>query len=996
MHLYLPSRSFFRFCTLGAALCLTPACFPQQTPAAQQTPQTSKEVERTLPTYEGQTISGIELAGQPDVNVSELTPLLAVKPGDKFSRQKIDQSVAALKASGRFKGVELEIRPEARGLRILFVLQPAVYFGMYHFPGAENRFAYSRLLQVANYPPRGVYTPVDVRLATDSLERFLQRSGYFQAKVHSELQVDHVHGIANVIFHIALGRRSDFGNVVISGTSEQQAKQLSDKLSSIWARLRTSAIRPGKTYKLHTVENATQFLENSLAAQKRLAAKVDLQGAEYDPETNRADVHFQVDPGPVVNVKLKGAHVWSWTKRNLLPVYAGIGVDPELIQEGRQNLVSYFQSKGFFDANVTTDVTQQSNGETIIYQITKGPRHKVEDVNITGNKTLDDDQLIGHVKVEKANPWLFFLSHGKYSDKLVRDSVDNLKKVYAADGFSDAQVTPKVTSDDGNIVVTFVVNEGQRDIVDALDVVGNSVPVSQLAPHGLKLDSGKPYSQKRADDDRNEISAQYLRMGFLNATFRELAAPVGKDKHRLRVTYQIDEGPRVITSRIETLGRKQTKPDLLARSVTIPPGKPLREDQMLLSENRLYTLGIFDWASIDPRRHITTQTNEDVVVKVHEAKQNVMTYGVGFEIINRGGSIPSGTVAVPGIPPVGLPSNFKTSEKTFWGPRGTFEYTRKNFRGEAESLNFTTFAGRLDQRGSAAYDDPAFLNSNWGTNLTITAEHDAENPIFSLIQGEGGYEFHRPVSSDKTQTVFFRYNYRQTKLTNLLIPDLVPASDQRVRLSTLSASYTRDTRDNPLDAHKGIYETLEISLNPEFLGSNVSFARLLGQMAYYKNVGNRIIFANSIRLGLAQPFSNSHVPISEEFFSGGGSTLRGFPLNGAGPQRTIAACGDPNDPTTCAKITVPVGGNELLILNSELRVPLPIFKGLGVVGFYDGGNVFPRIGFHQFTDLYSNSIGFGIRYATPVGPVRFDIGHNLNAPPGIKSTQYFVTIGQAF
>lgn len=993
MHLHsFCSRPFLRILPLVAGICLTLPCSSQQAPAGQQTPETSQEVQRTLPTYEGQKVSGIELAGQPDLNASELTPLLALKPGDKFSQQKIDQTLAALKSTGRFKGVELEIRPESEGIRILFVLQPAIYFGMYHFPGAEDRFAYSRLLQVANYPPRGVYTPVDVRHATESLEGFLQRSGYFQAKVNSELQIDRVYGIANVVFHVDLGRRADFGNVVISGTSQQQAKQLADKLSSLWARLRTSAIRPGKTYKLHTVENATQYLENSLTSQKHLAAKVELQGAEYDPETNRADVHFQIDPGPVVNVKLKGAHVWSWTQRNLLPIYAGIGVDPELIQEGRQDLVSYFQSKGFFDANVTTDVTQQSNGETITYQITKGPRHKVEKVNITGNKTLGDDQLVGHVKVEKANPWLLFFSHGKYSDALLRDSVDNLKKVYAAEGFSDAQVTPKVSSAAGNITVTFVVNEGQRDIVDALDVVGNSIPVSQLAPHGLKLDPGKPYSQKRADDDRNEISAQYLRLGFLNATFRELAAPVGKDKHRLRVTYQIDEGPRVITSRIETLGRRVTKPDLIARSVTIPPDKPLREDQMLLSENRLYTLGIFDWASVDPRRHITTQTSEDVVVKVHEAKQNVMTYGIGFEVINRGGSVPSGTVAVPGVPPVGLPSNFATSERTFWGPRGTFEYTRKNFRGEAESLTFSTFAGRLDQRGSAAYDDPAFLNSSWGTNLTLTAEHDAENPIFSLVQGEAGYEFHRPVSSDKTQTVYLRYNYRQTKLTDLLIPELVPASDLRVRLSTLSASYTRDTRDNALDAHKGIYETLEISLNPEFLGSNVSFARLLGQTAYYKNIGSGIIFANSIRLGLAQPFSDSHVPISEEFFSGGGSTLRGFPLNGAGPQHNIEVCGT----NGCSQITVPVGGNELLLLNSELRVPLPIKKGLGIVGFYDGGNVFPRIGFHQFTDLYSNSIGVGLRYATPVGPIRFDIGHNLNAPPGIKATQYFVTIGQAF
>jgi outer membrane protein insertion porin family len=217
-----------------------------------------------------------------------------------------------------------------------------------------------------------------------------------------------------------------------------------------------------------------------------------------------------------------------------------------------------------------------------------------------------------------------------------------------------------------------------------------------------------------------------------------------------------------------------------------------------------------------------------------------------------------------------------------------------------------------------------------------------------------------------------------------------------VRLSTLSSTFIRDTRDNALDAHKGIYETLQLDFTPSQLGSNVNFAKLLTQVAYYKKVLGETVWANSLRLGLEQPFSDSHVPLSEKFFSGGGSTLRGFPLNGAGPQRTVPACGNPSDPSTCALIQAPVGGNQLFILNSEFRLPVPLKKGLGVVAFYDGGNVYERIGFHNFAADYSNTVGVGIRYATPVGPVRIDLGHNLNGLPGIKSTQIFITLGQAF
>jgi len=137
------------------------------------------------------------------------------------------------------------------------------------------------------------------------------------------------------------------------------------------------------------------------------------------------------------------------------------------------------------------------------------------------------------------------------------------------------------------------------------------------------------------------------------------------------------------------------------------------------------------------------------------------------------------------------------------------------------------------------------------------------------------------------------------------------------------------------------------------------------------------------------------VPLSEEFFTGGGNTLRGFPLDGAGPQRQVQVCSSGSS-TDCSYIQVPSGGNEQLIINSEARIPVPIKQGLGLAVFYDGGNVFPTVGFHDFSSLYTNNVGLGLRYATPVGPVRIDLGHNLDPVPGVKSTQYFISIGQAF
>ena len=151
-------------------------------------------------------------------------------------------------------------------------------------------------------------------------------------------------------------------------------------------------------------------------------------------------------------------------------------------------------------------------------------------------------------------------------------------------------------------------------------------------------------------------------------------------------------------------------------------------------------------------------------------------------------------------------------------------------------------------------------------------------------------------------------------------------------------------------------------------------------------------------------------------------TLRGSPLLVAGPQQYSTVGGDPADPSTCGPITVPTGGNQLLIVNSEFRIPInQVYKGLSIVPFYDGGNVYKHVGFSSFStncnaaststnpgggtgagvttvepSCFTSSVGIGVRYKTPIGPVRIDLGHNLNNITGIKSTQVFITLGQAF
>ncbi|HJT52580.1 MAG TPA: POTRA domain-containing protein [Candidatus Angelobacter sp.] len=947
--------------------------------------------------YEGQKVASVEIAGRPNLNLRTTNALIAQPMNAPYKQAQVDATVAALKKSGAAEDVQVNVTPEANGLRVLFVLEPAYYFGVFQFSKEASRFPYTRLLQAADYPRQEPYTTGRVEEAESNLLDFFHQIGHFRATVEPALHEDSAHGVVNVEFLIKPGRRAKFGAMKIEGVSPAQARRLTDSVRSLRARIRGAYVKPGKNYSKRALDNGIKYMQGQMAKQHYLAARIGLAAVKYNPRTNRADLSIYVTQGPKIQIKIAGAHIWGRTQKKLIPIYQENTVDPDLVYEGQQDLRSYFQSKGFFDAQVKSQIEHQGPDVTVLYQINKGKRGKVESVAFHGNQHFEDDDLQAKIPIKTARRF-FFWSHGTFSDQLIGKSVKALKGVYENAGYSKVSVTPTVTRHGGNVQVAFQIDEGARDIVELLQLQGNkSIPEDQLTPAGLNLEPGKPYSQQLLNKDRDQIMATYLSKGFLRMTFRASTEADKQNPQHIRVFYNIDEGPQVYTASLYPMGQQHTKPEVIARTANIKVGKPLSETALLQSESQLYTLGdVFDWTSVDTRQPITDQTHTDVLVKVHEAKRNSITYGLGFEAEKRGGNVPGGTVAVPGLPPVGLPSNFKTSEQTFWGPRGSIQYTRRDVRGRAETINIGVFAARLDQRVNAGWLNPRFWNSSWTSTVSASIERSSENPLFTSRLGRAGIQFQRYLDAKKTKSVYVRYNFSRTNLNNLLDPDLVLPTDQNVRLSTITGSFIRDTRDNPLDAHVGIYESFEVDLNPSALGSNTNFVRFLGQTAYYKSIFTQsVVWANSVRLGVEQAFAGARIPLSESFFSGGGSTLRGFPLNGAGPQRSVPVCGNPADPTTCAQITVPVGGPQLFIVNSELRFPTSLISKLGGVAFYDGGNVFTSVGFGDIGN-YSNTIGVGLRYATPVGPVRFDIGRNLNPVNGVSPWQYFITLGQAF
>ena len=950
--------------------------------------------------YEGQTVTAIDLVANPHRDTEPLRSVITQKVGQPYSHDKIGESVLALEKAGKFPKVTAQVIPDPSGLRVSFILEPAYRVGIVDFSVFSRRFAYTRLQQVANLSDEEPYNPARLPTAEAALLDFLHHNGYFQAEVHATSTIDDPNQLVNVTFMGRLGKQARIGNVNIEGPPSQDSARLLHTVRTIRARLTGALLKSGKSYTPDRIKAATKLLKRSLAKEQRLASKVHENQPIYHPETNRADVSFTIEEGPVVTVRTTGAKIsriplMSARKlKTLVPIFSEGTIDRDLVQEGQQNLVDYFQKKGFFDVNVKVNFQRVSDRISLVYDIESGKKHKVRSISFRGNQQVSDQALLSQVLIKKAH----LLSHGSISQKQLKQSVDKLRALYQDIGYEDVKVTPKVVDKEPYLDVVFEIQEGQQTWVEAVQVTGNqTVPLDRLTRgKALPLRANYPFSQRRMVEGRNQIAAAYQTRGYLNSEVKTTVARQPSDPHRVDVTYAITEGQMVRVSDVLYLGQKRTRLSLLHKTAQIEPETVMSRSSLLAAETRLYDLNVFDWSAVGPKKPITDQSEEGVLVRVHEAKRNEITYGFGFEVSHRGGNTPGGTVAVPGLPTVGLGSNkVAPSQSTFASPRGLVEFSRRNMRGLAETFSTSLLLSRLDQRALTTYTQPHFIGSQWGSATSFSIERTTQNPLFAAGLGDASFQVERLISRKNNTRLQLRYDFNKTSLSHLLVPELVLPRDRNIHLSTFSGTLIRDTRDKPLDAHQGILATLDLALTPGPLGSSASFAKALGQYAFYKPI-HSMIFANSVRIGLAKAFAGSFVPTSQLYFSGGGTSLRGFPIDQAGPQRLVPFCGVLQGQSGCVNVTVPVGGRQLFILNSELRFPLKIMKALGGVVFYDGGNVYSAINLASFVNNYTNTIGVGLRYATPIGPVRIDIGRNLNPVPGISATQYFITLGQAF
>ena len=974
--------------------------------------------------YEGMTVENIRFSpvDQP-LEASQLHDILPLKMKQPLSLATVRASIARLFETGRYSDIQVEAQPYQGGVAITFVTKNNWFIGDVSVAGDVSSPPNRGQLQ--NTTDLGLGQPFNddkVESAISEMTRLLEANGLFQSKIRPVFDWDtgRQYQQVNIRFIVDSGPRARFttpsftGDLKMDAARVAHAMHLQRFLIHTWKPMTQTRVRQG-------VNGVRKLYED----EHRLEAKVSLDRVQYDAESRRASPQLTIDAGPRIEVRTIGAKISTKDLRRLVPVYEEHAVDRDLLVEGARNLTDYYQSKGYFDAEVEFKEQNVINDKASIdFLVNRGERHRLVNIQIQGNSYFTSEAIRERMYLQTRRFLQF--PRGRFSGNFLRRDEEAIRSLYLSNGFQDVKVTHTLQDNfrgrPGDLSVTIQIQEGPQTFVHSLRVDGIRSLDRDKIMAALSSMPGQPFSEFNVAVDRDTILARYFENGFPNATFEWKPTPAG-EPNQVDLVFTIDEGKQQFVRQVLITGNKITRSRLINQAITLNPGDPLSPIEMTQIQRRLYDIGVFAKVDTAIQNPDGATDRKYVLFNLDEARRYSTAIGVGAEVGRIGGC--SSCLQSP-------------AGATGFSPRISFNISRANLWGLAHYLTLSTRASTLDRRAVLTYSWPRFWNNE---NLTLSFTglyQDSRNVrTFNFRRQEGSVQLTQKFS--KTITLFYRAAYRHVTVSDLQVtPFLISQLSQPVRVAVLSANLIEDRRDDPIDPHKGRYNTLDLGIargttSPGVediapsVGTRFSYLRFLARNVTYHPLTKRLVLARSLEIGNIYGFNYSsdaahEIPLPERFFGGGGTSHRGFPEQQAGPR----------DPTT----GFPLGGTALLFNQTELRFPL-IGDNIGGVLFHDFGNIYSKISqsslrFHQHNledfNYSVHAVGFGLRYRTPIGPVRVDLGYSINPPNfiGFKGTsedlvnaginpcapqpngqsfcvqqsishfQYFISIGQTF
>ena len=970
---------------------------------------------------------------------------LPIEIGKPLDRDKVAQSIRTLYATGDYADLKAMVTPVGSGVRLDFVVRENLFFNQVIIVGLTAPPTDASAVAAMQLALGKPFRQAEVNEGLERLRDVLKEEGLYTAKVSAENRPHPEKHAMDVIVHIQAGPRARVESVKLDNRTEYRDKEILSRLK----------VKDGQTVTTARIQRGTDRIRKFLVKKGRLSARATVRRGEYDAAKNSVPLEVEVTEGPRVEVAVTGAKFSNGDLKKMVPVYQENAVDVDLLEEGKRNIRERLDRQGYFDASVNyTTETKEVEGkdqktkgseQLITYKVERGSRHRLVGIEFSGNNYFSTSLLRSRLQVYGAA----LGSRGRFSRSLIQSDADSMRGLYQANGFLDAKVDAQISDNykdrEGDIFVRFAVEEGQQTRVASLSIEGIHTFTEEDLLGVIGSSPGQPYSDFNVTTDRDNILALYFNAGFPNASFASTAERVtpeakpgespgaqngnGGSKEKppkkenekekvevaqaapVRLVYRITEGPQTVVKGVLLAGYKRTRSGVIQREIRMKTGAPLRESEVVESQRRLYNLGIFNRVTIEPQNPDGSDPEKDIVVLVEEANRYTMAYGGGFEVQRLAST------------------TNPTGGEVQAAPRGIFEVAKANLTGRADSLSLKLRGSTIEDRALLGYSIPnTFGNSHYSTQATVYTEKTQDINTFTATRYEGSMQLTDQVTP--RTTVVYNYAFRKVNVSNLnthIAPEIIPLFQQPTLVSEFGVTWLRDTRDNPADATKGSLNNADFSIASTSIGSSASFLRFFYQNSTYYPIKRRFSFARSIRIGILEPFANTEslsfppttatqctqtaavgptpeiIPLPERFFAGGGTSLRGFALNQAGPR----------DPCT----GFPVGGQAMLVLNQEIRFPMRLpFVGsdLGGAIFYDGGNVYSRLDhitlrpyspkpvfvaqdpsqppnettnpttcvFNCTNELnyFAHTVGFGVRYATPVGPIRVDLGYQINRP----------------
>ncbi len=722
-------------------------------------------------------------------------------------------------------------------------------------------------------------------------------------------------------------------------------------------------VRRGDILEARELVDDQERLTHYLIKQGHLRCRVKVDRLPRDTaeiDEPRTDLLWTVEGGPRFKVEYRGGHAPMRLKRKIRKLWSGEAFFDDNVRRAREMLAEHFHRKGYPGAEVSAE-QEPAEGHTVLaFVVRKGPAARISSIDVSGNQVLSTPQVLA--LLEGVPEEIQLKSGVLYVEDEVLQAIGRLRAAYRSRGYNGCQLThftgmPPADSADSkekSVPLQIFITEGPRDMVSRIQFSGlNGLNEIDLRKRFL-YQEGEPYDSSRMKAAEEGIVRQVDQEGFVEAQLKiEVSHLEGEEDgpvpHMIEVL--VDEGRRHLVDHWRFTGNVLTDNRVIHQEMVVRPGEPLSRFGMLQSQRNLYRTGLFDQVLIryEPLPGpVDGPLNVRLLVEMEERDNLQLTGGLGYD----------------------------TEEKI----RGYLQFNNLNFMGARRILGLQLRGSSKRQRLQLTGTETRFLNRT-DMEATVVA--------FAAREQEVSYDISRLSASfqvDWKYSPHWRflssYNFEANRLDDIrVLEDVIEAREETYRISRLRLSPIYDARDDIFNPTRGLFVSgeLEAALKP--LGSQVEFLRSLFSVSYYQPITRRTAWISRVRLGLmGWPGSDDYLPLSVRFYAGGPNTVRGFPYDRLGPL----------DP----KSGLPLGGESLVVLNQELRFPL--YGDLGASLFVDVGNVFLTVD-NMFDDFYlRRTAGVGLRYHTPVGPVRMEYGWILDRREGEGSGEFYLSIGNAF